>query len=146
MLFRSSAFREAFNREARRALEGEDLRPSLRVELEVELGEMTPEVFGFLQYIGPHGIGNPRPVFLAREVELAGPPRVVGANHLKLRLRQGEAEMDAIGFSLADRLDPRAWGGGPVDVVFQLQENEFRGVTSLQASLKDVRPAGVGSL
>jgi single-stranded-DNA-specific exonuclease len=138
------AFREAFNREALKVLEGEDLRPALKVDLEVGLAEMTTEVFGFLQYVGPHGIGNPRPLFLTRGAELAGPPRVVGANHLKLRLRQGGAEMDAIGFGLADRVDPRALGAGPVDVVFQLQENEFRGVRSLQANLKDLRPSGQG--
>ncbi|MGW8267331.1 MAG: single-stranded-DNA-specific exonuclease RecJ [Longimicrobiales bacterium] len=140
-----SAFRDAFNREARRALEGRDLRPILGVDLEVGLEEMTPEMFGYLQYIGPHGIGNPRPVFLARKVEVAEPPRVVGANHLKLRLRQGEVEMDAIGFGLADRIDPRTWGPGPINVVFQLQENEFRGVRSLQANLKDLVPAEVES-
>lgn len=140
-----SAFREAFNREARAALEGRDLRPSLRVDLEVELGEMTREMFGFLQYIGPHGIGNPRPVFLAREVEVAGSPRVVGTNHLKLRLRQGEAEMDAIGFGLAGRIDPRRWRAGTMDVVFQLRENEFRGVKSLQADVKDLRPTGAAA-
>ena len=139
------AFREAFNREARRTLGGQELRPSLRVDLEVELGEMTQEVFGFLQYVGPHGIGNPRPVFLARRVALAGSPRVVGAGHLKLRLRQGGSELEAIGFGLADRVDSKALGSGPVDVVFHLQENEFGGSRTLQASVKDLRPSSVGT-
>jgi len=135
------AFRMAFNREARRALEGEDLRPALKIDLEVALEEMTPEASGFLRYLGPHGIGNPRPLFLARGVELTAPPRVVGANHLKLRLAQGEAELEAIGFDFGHRIDPRTLDRGALDVAFHLQENEYRGVRTLQARLKDIRPS-----
>jgi len=136
-----AAFRKAFNREARRALEGEDLRPSLKLDLEVDLEEMTPELSGFLRYLGPHGIGNPRPLFLARGVGLAAPPRVVGANHLKLRLTQGGAEIEAIGFDFGHRIDPRTLDRGPLDVAFHLQENEFRGVKTLQARLREIRPS-----
>jgi single-stranded-DNA-specific exonuclease len=136
-------FREAFLQEARNALIGEDLRPELKVDLEVRLGEMTPELHDLLRYLGPHGMGNPRPVFLARSVGMAGPARVVGSNHLKLRITQGSAGLEAIGFNLADRIDPRTLGAGPLDVAFQLQENEFRGVTTLQARLKDLRSSAL---
>ena len=84
----------------------------------------------------------PKTVFLSRGLELKARPRVVGANHLKLRLRQGEAELEAIGFGLAERTDPGELGRRPVDAVFQLQENEYRGVRRLQARLKEIRPSG----
>ena len=135
-------FRRAFEAEARKTLGGGDLRPSLRIEVEVQLEEISEELFRYLQYMGPHGIGNPGPSFLARGVSLSGPARVVGTDHLKLRIRQGHAELDAIGFHLGRRVPARTLGSGPVDVVFQLQENEFRGVRHLQARLKDIRPAG----
>jgi single-stranded-DNA-specific exonuclease len=135
-------FREAFNREAARRLAGEDLRASVKVDLEVQLGEMTPDLYGFMKYLGPHGVGNPRPVLLARDLVVKGPPRVVGENHVKVRLAQGETEMNGIGFSMADRIDPGTWDGGLVDVAFHLQENEFRGVKSLEARMKVIRPSG----
>ncbi len=134
-------FRTAFNAEARRILGGKDLRPTVQVEVEVLLEELSQELYGYLQYLGPHGMGNPGPSFLARGVSLSGPARIVGTEHLKLRLRQGPVELDAIGFHLARRISPQALGIGPVDVVFQLQENEFRGVRQLQAHLKDIRRA-----
>jgi single-stranded-DNA-specific exonuclease len=134
-------FREAFKREARRRLEGEDLRPTLVPELVVELEEMSPDLHRYLRYLGPHGLGNPRPVFLARNVVFSGPPRVVGKDHLKARLRQGRAELDAIGFHLARRIRPAGLGREPMDVAFHLQENEYRGRRTLQARLKDIRPA-----
>jgi single-stranded-DNA-specific exonuclease len=143
---RISEFREAFNLEARRVLEGKDLRPSLSVDVEVTLDEMSPELHNYLRHLGPHGIGNPGPTFLARRVSIPQAPRVVGKDHLKLLLRQGNADLDAIGFHLAGRIAPRSLGSGPVDVVFQLRENEYRGVRRLQAHIKDIRstePASV---
>ncbi len=137
-------FREAFNREAASRLEGHDLRPSVKADLEVQLGEMTPELYRFMKYFGPHGVGNPRPVLLARELALKGPHRVVGGNHVKVRLSQGDTEMNGIGFDMADRIDPGTWDRGLVDVAFQLQENEFRGVKSLEARMKVIRPSGAG--
>jgi single-stranded-DNA-specific exonuclease len=135
------AFRDAFNAEARRSLSGLDLRPRLPVDLEVVLSDMTADLYRYSTYLGPHGIGNPGPNFLARRVTLAHPPRVVGSDHLKLRLLQGSAQLDAIGFGLAGRIPPASFEGGPLDVVFQLRENEFRGVRRLQARIKDLRPA-----
>lgn len=137
---RLPAFREAFAREARRTLAGQDLRPLLRVDLEVGLDELTPDLYRFLKYMGPYGMANPRPLLVARGVELAGPGRVVGKDHLKLRLRQHGTVLEAIGFGLARRIPPGSLGRVPLDVVFQLHENEYRGVRSLQARLKDLRP------
>lgn len=136
---RVDAFREALGAEARERLAGLDLRPSLAPELEVELGEMSAELHGYLRYLGPHGLGNPRPLFLARNVALSGTPRVVGEDHLKLRLRQEKAELEAIGFRMANRITPANLGRGPVDVAFHLQENEYRGIRTLQARLRDIR-------
>jgi single-stranded-DNA-specific exonuclease len=132
-------FARAFQEEARKRLEGEDLCPVLRVDLEVEFQELTEELYRFMEYLGPHGMGNPRPVFMVRGVTLRGPPRVVGEDHLKLLLESDGMVVEGIGFGMAERIRPETLGPGPLDVVFQLHMNEFRGVRSLQARLKDVR-------
>lgn len=134
-------FRANFNEEARRRLEGRELRPTLRVDVEVLLEEMSEELHHFLEYVGPHGIGNPTPSFLARGVRVSGVPRIVGSDHLKLNLKQENAELEAIGFNMASRFPVDGLGREPLDVVFQLHINEFRGVRRLQARLKDLRPA-----
>jgi single-stranded-DNA-specific exonuclease len=141
---RVEAFREAFNRQARHALEGTDPRPELKADLEVQVAELTADLHRFLRHMGPHGIGNPRPLFLVRGAVAEGAPRVVGEGHLKLRLAQGRSSVEAIGFHLAERIQPAALARGPVDAVFHLQENEYRGVTTLQAGLRDLRPSGGG--
>src|SRR5690606_25857467 len=97
-------------------------------------------------HFGPFGIGNPKPVFLSRGVRVAGRARTVGKGHLKLRLSSEGQEIEAIGFGMADRVDPGTLGAGPLDALFQLQVNEFRGTRSLQARLLDLRPStGTGA-
>jgi single-stranded-DNA-specific exonuclease len=134
------AFREAFNAAARARLTADDLRPTLRPDLEVSLADVDLELAHWLSYLGPHGIGNPGPLFLARRVGLEG-ARVVGERHLKAVLTSEAGSLEAIGFDLAERYPPDAVRAGLFDVLFRLERNEFRGVARAQARLVDLRPA-----
>lgn len=135
------ALRDAFNAEARSALGPDDLQPLLRPDLELTLGEADLELVRWLEYLEPHGIGNPRPLFLARGVAVDGVRRV-GDGHLKLTLRAGGAHLDAIGFGLAERHPPESLAGGVHDFLVKLERNEFRGVARPQARIVDLRPGG----
>lgn len=133
------AFRGAFNGCARAALTEDDLVPEVRIDLELGLPEVDTELYRLLKHASPFGQGNPTPVFAARRVDVAGSPRVVGRNHLKLTLAGGGARLEAIGFGMADRLRDVNPAMGPIDVAFKLEENSWNGRTSLQARLVDVR-------
>ncbi|HEX7242611.1 MAG TPA: single-stranded-DNA-specific exonuclease RecJ [Longimicrobiaceae bacterium] len=135
------AFRAAFDACAREKLQDDDLVPEVRIDLELALPEAGEELFRMLRHAGPFGMGNPTPVFAARRVGVAGYPKVVGQNHLKLALSGGGATLDAIGFGMGDRLGDPALSRGPLDVAFRLEENHWNGRTRLQAKLVDLRPA-----
>jgi single-stranded-DNA-specific exonuclease len=90
-------------------------------------------------------MGNPRPVFWAQGLQVLGTPKVVGEGHLKLRLGADGSELDAIGFRMAQRVPSASLGNQPVDILFHLQENEYRGTRTLQARLLDLRPSGTVS-
>jgi single-stranded-DNA-specific exonuclease len=139
---RLEGFREAFSREAALRCRELDLRPLLRVDAGITFQEITPELVRFLPYLGPFGMGNPRPVFMARDVELLAPPQVVKGDHLRFRMRQGSVTLEGMGFRLASRVSPEVLAGGRVDAVFQLDEDEWRGVKRVRALIQDVRPAG----
>lgn len=134
------AFREAFNAAAWARLSEDDLHPVLRPDIDIELSEIDLQLVHWLGYLGPHGIGNPAPLFLARAVQLET-PRVVGTNHLKMTLRQEGSSLDAIGFGLADRAPVETLGNTPYDVLFRLERNEWRGRARPQAKLADLRLA-----
>lgn len=135
------AFREAFNQEAARRLAGEDPRPVLRPDLEIAPGAVDLELIRWLEYLGPHGVGNPRPLFLVRDVAVSGARRVA-EHHVKLSLGEGPAALDAIGFGLAERRPPEGLRGGRWDALVRLERNVYRGVARPQARLVDLRPSG----
>ena len=132
-------FRDAFNAEVRKCLRGEQPRPVIRPQLEIPLAAMTERLAHMLSYLGPFGVGNPAPVFLARRVDLTRPAREVGKGHLKLQMTQFDHTVDAIGFGLVDRIAPESLGTGPVDLVFKVKLGVFRGRRQAEAHLLDVR-------
>lgn len=135
------AFREAFNEAAREALTPELLLPRIRVDLEVDPAALTLELADRARYMGPHGVGNPRPVLLARGLVPQVPPRVVGRGHLKVALARGGTRLEAIGFGMAERFPPDSLQGRTLDVVFQLTVNEYMGRRTPQLRLLDLRPS-----
>jgi single-stranded-DNA-specific exonuclease len=100
---------------------------------------MTEQLAHMLSYLGPFGMGNPAPVFLARQVDLTRPAGEVGKGHLKLQVTQFDHTVDAIGFGLVDRVTPESLGAGPVDLVFKVKLGVFRGRRQVEAHLLDVR-------
>jgi single-stranded-DNA-specific exonuclease len=136
---RLEAFRERFVAEANRLLRPEDLAPEQRVDLELQLSEVTDDLEQLCRALEPCGSENPGPVFSVRGVRLEG-ARVVGRSHLKATLRAGPHGLDSIGFGLADRAP---LGEAPVDVAFKLERNEFQGRDTLQARVVAVVPSAV---
>ena len=123
------------------ALTPEDLIPELNYDLEVTIPEANADLHRLLRHCGPHGIGNPSPVFVARNVGVAGQPKVVGENHLKLQLTQGGVQLPAIGFRMANRLNEIDVSRNTLDVAFHLQVDRWNGRDILQAKLLDLRTA-----
>jgi len=72
---------------ARTRLTLADFDPVLDLDAELDLTEITPELFQALQLLEPYGMGNPEPVFAARGVQLAAPPRILKDKHVKLKVR-----------------------------------------------------------
>ena len=135
------AFRDAFANEARLRLEGRELRPHLRIDLELPERAVERPLVKALRYTGPHGIGNPRPTFLLREMHVVA-IKAVSRGHLRVRVRKGDVRLDGIGFGLAERHLPEDLSAGPIDVVFQLVLDLWRGEERVQARILDLRPSG----
>ncbi|MEX0892069.1 MAG: single-stranded-DNA-specific exonuclease RecJ [Gemmatimonadota bacterium] len=138
---RIGQLRAAFNDAARAALMPEDLVARVPVDGELPLSQASAAFLAVLQHLGPFGLGNPTPVFVARAVRVEGYPKVVGDGHVRLRLEQDGNRLEAIGFRMAARLEEVDVSRGPIDVAYQLQENHWRGTVRLQAKLVDFRAA-----
>ena len=80
---------------ARTKLKLADFDPVLEFDDELDLTEVTPELFHALQLLEPFGMGNPEPVFAARGVQLVAPPKILKEKHVKLKLRAGERQLQS---------------------------------------------------
>src|SRR3989304_6081813 len=123
-------------------LSDEDLIPRLGVDAEVGLSEVDDKLVETLELFAPFGPANSRPIFVSRGLEFAGRPAVVGASHLKFRVRQDNQVLEAIGFGmggLLPRVQSSAERGGFVDLAYTLDFNDWNGQRRIQLQLKDIR-------
>ncbi|MCC6398139.1 MAG: single-stranded-DNA-specific exonuclease RecJ [Bacteroidetes bacterium] len=122
---RLEEFREAFKAAVKDLMTEELKTPEIRIDMELDLQEITPRFIKILREFAPFGPNNSRPTFLTRNLEVAGTARIVGRNHLRFRVRQNGASFDAIGFGLGELL-PRAFSGRKdLECVYTVEENEW---------------------
>lgn len=135
------AFAASFNESARRLLAGRDLRPVQRIDAWIALDEVDDRLLAALDRMRPFGVGNPTPVWAAREVRLAESPRVVGKGHLKMLIASGGRQYEAMGWGMGDRAIP----DGPLDIAFQPKRDRFLGVDRIVLHIQDFRPASAAA-
>ena len=97
-----------------------------------------------LEKFAPYGEGNKRPRFIVKHLPLVD-WRAVGKKqeHVKFTWRNGEDVMEGIGFGLASLSWLKSFKRDDlVDVLFNLEINEFRGRRMLQLMVRDAAPSG----
>ncbi len=132
------AFRRQINFIIERDLGTDDMSPILEIDAEVELFEVNFNLVKELNMLEPFGNSNEEPLLGAKGIEVID-PRVVGNNHLKMRLKQRNLSIDTIGFDMGNLLEQD--GLGLVDAVFTPCINEWDGGKALQLNLKSLRPS-----
>jgi single-stranded-DNA-specific exonuclease len=131
------AFRTAFDAYVARNASADQLKPRLHIDAEVSLEELTLDLLDSYELLEPFGNSNPQPVFMSRNVMLSDAPRHLQGNHLKLSLRQGCYECDAMYFNGGSVHLPDP----PWDIAFTIDRNVWRGRTTISMSIQDIRPA-----
>lgn len=125
-LDRVDEFRAAFNIAVGELMSEEVKTPEIRIDAEIRLGELTPRFLRILREFAPFGPSNMRPIFLARNVEILGVPRVVGKNHLRFKVRQDKHVLDTIGFDLASLMEDVLSAQHGLDLVFSVDEHQWQ--------------------
>lgn len=134
---RMDAFRSDFAEYVLRNTLPEQRQPKLSVDAEITFDQLSLDFLADYELLQPFGNGNPQPIFMARSVHLSRPPVHMKNQHLRLNLRQGYHEQDAVFFGGGEVALPDP----PWDIAFTIDRNCFRGRTTLQIILQDVRAA-----
>jgi single-stranded-DNA-specific exonuclease len=120
---------------ARETLSDEHLVPTIDVDAEISLKDIDTEMVHQVRALAPFGPGNPEPLFCARSLEVLE-SRVVGGQHLKLRLGHGGKSFEAIGFGLSDS---HPLEGKAIDIIFAPSLNRWQGYERIQLRIADLK-------
>ncbi len=133
-------FRNAFIEVANEWINEDQLEPTITLDSEISLKDITPRFMDFLDKLSPYGPGNMRPKFALMNCEVTGTPKVIGktGEHIRFQIKQGMRSISAVGFGLADKYEMLITGK-PVDVACVVETNEWQGNVSTQLNVRDIR-------
>jgi single-stranded-DNA-specific exonuclease len=128
-----------------------DFEPVLKIDAELQLESINPELFAALQRLEPFGAGNYEPVFCARGTRLTGPIKTLKEKHVRMKLSPGQVQpagegwrrsltYNAMGWRLAERAEQeKLLPGDLLDIAFTLGYNDHPDFGGLELSLRDFK-------
>jgi single-stranded-DNA-specific exonuclease len=144
---RIAELRSRLDAYARERLTPEDFVPVLEYDAELMLDDIKHDFWLALQKLEPFGVGNPVPMFVARNAKLVQPARVMKEKHLKLRAVAGDAQgngsrfqraHDVLGWRMAERAAQNPLLAGDVlDLAFTVDYNQHPDFGGVQLNLVD---------
>lgn len=130
-----SMLEEKLSELAEKQVSDENLSRTLRIDCEIDLDNVSQELYKQLKVLEPFGMGNPQSTFVSRKVVIED-MRLVGneSRHLKLRL----GIFNAIAFGMGERAT-EFHIGDRVDIVYTIEEDSWNGNEKLQLKIKDIK-------
>ena len=135
-------FCERFEHYVATHIREDQLQPTLLVEAELELADITPAFYNVIRYLEPFGPGNPRPLFATRNLINHRDTRVVGktGEHLRLDVTDRAYAITGIAFGRAE-MAQHIQNGNPVDICYELDENTINNRTTIHMMVQDIKPS-----
>lgn len=136
------AFRERINAYAAERLTEDMTAVRFEADTEADVSELTMELAEELERLEPFGVGNQTPLLILRDAVIQKIIPLGAGKHTKLMIYRDGAILQAIWFSHATGDLPFV-AGDSVDILFQLNINDYQGDRSLQLIVQDMRVSDV---
>ncbi|MBI5048158.1 MAG: single-stranded-DNA-specific exonuclease RecJ [Deltaproteobacteria bacterium] len=152
-------FEAAFYNLASKNLNVEDLMPEVTLDSYVSLAELNEKIIQEMELLAPFGLANPEPLFGAKDTNIVQ-SKVVGNNHLKLKIRQemkdwrveeegGRQLPSPSNLKPLTSWDGIAYGKGDIhplqgnnfDIAFIPYIDEWNGARNLRLKVKEINKA-----
>ncbi len=132
------AFRQKINEYAREKLGDGDVVVSVDADCELDMADMTMSLAIEIQKLEPFGVSNPTPSFVLKGAKLLKIMPMGAGKHTKLIVEKDGASMAAVWFGVSPT-KMEFLPGEEVDLLFQLNINEYQGTRSLQMLVQDIK-------
>lgn len=132
------AFRKRINRYAAECLSEEEMCVCLDADCEVEMKELNMTLAQEISMLEPFGVANSVPNLLLQGARLIRVMPMGGGKHTKLILEKDGRQMSAVWFN-RKAIELEFDVSDMVDILFQLNVNEFQNEVTLQMLVQDIR-------
>jgi len=140
-----SALESIINAYALRRFAEELLLPTIEIEAVVKFSTIDFQLYVELKKMEPFGLGNPRPLFMTRSVNLVDRPYILKDKHLKLVLRDADGHKHwAIWWNGVEKLKEKGIDvckleSSAIDVAYRLDTRDFGSQIKIQLLIEDIR-------
>jgi len=132
-------FKEKINSLAASRITDDLLERKLQIDCRLNFSSITPSFIESYSYLLPFGVGNPRPIFMAEDVDVLNEPATIQNRHLKLWVRQSGRVFEAMAWEKA-----KVWSGlrrgSTLDLAYSFQISDYKGSRQLNLVVEDLRP------
>ena len=167
-------FRDTFNRIARDMIDGSTfgqdmLIPEIKIDSELDINEINHRFVKILKHFEPFGPGNMTPIFMTKNLQVIGDPRVYNNTTTVFKVRKASVQGNGNGngngngshktfgydsfvfdcvYYQAPAMESKdrklVKTGDKLDVVYSVEENHWNGNTKTQLRIRDMKPATNG--
>lgn len=136
-------FREEFCEYATTHVTEADRVAELVIDAEAPFSQLTREIVQQIDFLGPFGQGNPRPLMCATGAKLATPPKRIGGGerHLAIQLVHHGVKIRGVAFGRGDWAEELEQTDGPLDIAYHPVINTFRGRSNVELHLVAWKPS-----
>jgi len=132
------AFKDAANTFASSRLNDEHLKRKIYIDARIDFTNIDLSLIENYSLLSPFGIGNPKPIFMTKEVVVVGEPQKIKGKHSKLLVKQNGRVFKALGWGREDWAE-NIQKGDRIDLVYSLQFSFYLGEEEINLSLEDLR-------
>lgn len=115
--------------------------PVLNIDAHVSSTTLGLELINELKRLEPFGAGNPKPVFVTKDLSLTDEPFVMKEKHLKLKVQdRGGKRFEAVWWDGVSRAKGRTLRPGKgIEIAYTPEANTWQGNTRLQLVVQDLK-------
>jgi len=111
---------------------------TIMIDEELSFKQISHNLLDFLTQMAPFGVGNPKPVFLTRCVELISPISLQVKNQFRFRLREANTIVNAVAYRFKSKYDLNT--EKYFDIIYNIETQDFKGKLSFHLNIIDMIP------
>ena len=137
---RIEEFRRRLNEHAAACLTSDDLEPLVKIDFELKPEDVTFSLARELDALEPFGAGNPRPVFMTRNLRRLSEPVVIKDKHLKFRLAGPQNRpLEAVWWNCVETPGQTPDLNGSIELAYTLETSVWNDEYRMQLNVLDLK-------